>query len=426
MSIPPNEPSNPPASQPNATPFKMDDLLAQEMEQALAGLSENDMLGIIPEKKALPKVKGDGHTRTGTIIRVQGGDVMVEFGPKSQGVCPLNQFESAPEPGTVMDFAVERLDAFEGLLILSRIGMRTKPQWDNLQVGQIVDARCVGMNQGGLDMEVAHHRAFMPAGQVDIRSVPDISIFLGEKLQCMIIEMRKERGRMVLSRKAALSQTRRENQQKTLAEIQTGQILEATIISLQPFGAFADIGGVDGLIHISDLAHERLKNASDAVKVGDVVRVKVMRIDRAQKPPRIALSRKEVMDDPMVGKFESLQMGESVSGRVTKLTEFGAFVELSPGVEGLVHISEISHDRIFSADKVLKVDQIVTAKILSIDLARRRVSLSIKALLDRPAPTFSANKDDRQNAKPAREDDPAMRKLRLKFGAANSLKGGLS
>ena len=231
---------------------------------------------------------------------------------------------------------------------------------------------------------------------------------------------------MVLSRKAALSQTRRENQQKTLAEIQTGQILEATIISLQPFGAFADIGGVDGLIHISDLAHERLKNASDAVKVGDVVRVKVMRIDRAQKPPRIALSRKEVMDDPMVGKFEALQVGESVSGRVTKLTEFGAFVELSPGVEGLVHISEISHDRIFSADKVLKVDQIITAKILSIDLARRRVSLSIKALLDRPAPTFSANKDDRQSAKPVREDDPAMRKLRLKFGAANSLKGGLS
>ena len=429
MSIQPNEPSNPPASKSAASPFKMDDVLAQEMEQALAGLSENDMLGIIPEKKALPKVKGDGHTRTGTIIRVQGGDVMVEFGPKSQGVCPLNQFESAPEAGTVMDFAVERLDAFEGLLILSRIGMRTKPQWDNLQIGQIVDARCVGMNQGGLDMEVAHHRAFMPAGQVDIRSVPDISIFLGEKLQCMIIEMRKERGRMVLSRKAALSQTRRENQQKTLAEIQTGQILEATIISLQPFGAFADIGGVDGLIHISDLAHERLKNASDAVKVGDVVRVKVMRIDRAQKPPRIALSRKEVMDDPMVGKFEALQVGESVSGRVTKLTEFGAFVELSPGVEGLVHISEISHDRIFSADKVLKVDQIITAKILSIDLARRRVSLSIKALLDRPAPVAVSgkfNKDDRQSAKPVREDDPSMRKLRLKFGAPSSLKGGLS
>ena len=186
---------------------------------------------------------------------------------------------------------------------------------------------------------------------------------------------------------------------------------------------------MDGLIHISDLAHERLKNASDAVKVGDVVRVKVMRIDRAQKPPRIALSRKEVMDDPMVGKFEALQVGESVSGRVTKLTEFGAFVELSPGVEGLVHISEISHDRIFSADKVLKVDQIITAKILSIDLARRRVSLSIKALLDRPAPVAVSgkfNKDDRQSAKPVREDDPSMRKLRLKFGAPSSLKGGLS
>ncbi|MCE9618659.1 MAG: S1 RNA-binding domain-containing protein [Planctomycetes bacterium] len=424
MSNPPIEPSQPPATQ-SAASSRVDDLLEQEMAQALAGLSESDLLGISSEKKSLPKVKGDGHTRTGTIIRVQGGDVMVEFGPKSQGVCPLSQFETPPEAGTVMDFSVERLDAFEGLLILSRIGMRAKPQWDNLQVGQIVDARCVGMNQGGLDMEVAHHRAFMPAGQVDLRTVPDISIFLGEKLQCMIIELRKERGRMVLSRKAALSVTRRKEQQKTLEEIEPGQIREATISSLQPFGAFADIGGVDGLIHISDLAHERLKNASDAVKVGDVVRVKVMRVDRAQKPPRISLSRKEVMDDPVVGKFETLQAGETVSGRVTKLAEFGAFVELSPGVEGLVHISEISHDRIFSADKVLKVDQVVTAKILSIDAPRRRVSLSIKALLDRPAPAPGAHQD-RQPAKPTREDDPAMRKLRLKFGSTSALKGGLS
>jgi small subunit ribosomal protein S1 len=402
-----------------------DDLLEQEMAQALAGLSESDLLGIAPGKKSLPKVKGDGHTRTGTIASIQGGDVMVEFGPKSQGVCPLSQFEQPPEIGATMDFSVERLDAFEGLLILSRLGMRSKPQWDNLQVGQIVDARCVGMNQGGLDMEVAHHRAFMPAGQVDLRPVPDISIFLGQKLQCMIIELRKERGRMVLSRKAALAQERRKEQEKTLAEIEPGQVRDATISSLQPFGAFADIGGVDGLIHISDLAHERLKSAADAVKVGDVVRVKVLRVDRDQKPPRIALSRKEVMDDPVAGKLEALHAGDSISGRVTKLTEFGAFVEVAPGVEGLVHISEISHDRIPSTDRALKIDQVVHAKILAVDVPRRRVSLSIKALLDRPAPAAGAPQD-RGAAKPVREDDPAMRKLRLKFGAPSSLKGGLS
>jgi small subunit ribosomal protein S1 len=381
----------------------LDASLEREMQAALGGLSDQDLLDLPASRVPAARVKSERQTRTGTVVRVQGEDVMVEFGPKSQGVCPLRQFAEPPLPGAQVEFVVERLDAFENLLILALPGATTKAPWEHLAVGQIVEARCTGMNKGGLDMEVSHHRAFMPAGQVDIRPVEDISIFLGEKFPCMIIELRKEKGRMVLSRKAALAQERSAMREKTLAELAPGQIRDVTISSVQAFGAFADLGGVDGLIHISDLSHDRIKDPSEVVKVGDVVRVKVLRVDLAQKPPKISLSRKEVMQDPAA---------------------FGAFVEVAPGVEGLVHISEISHDRIPSVEHALKTDQVVTAKVLSVDPGRRRLSLSIKATMDRPA--AAAGKDrNGPAAQPARPDDPAMAKLRAKFSASRPLKGGL-
>lgn len=150
-----------------------------------------------------------------------------------------------------------------------------------------------------------------------------------------------------------------------------GQQRRATITSVQPYGAFADVGGVDGLIHISDLSHDRLKHASDAVKVGDEVEVKVLRIDRDQNPPKISLGRKQVMADPVLQKMGEIEAGATVTGRVTRLAEFGAFVEIATGVEGLIHISELSHDRVPTVDRVVKRDQIVTAKILSVDQERR-------------------------------------------------------
>ena len=403
-----------------------DPSLEQEMQAALGGLSDQDILNLPASRVPASRLRTERQNRTGTVVRVQGEDVMVEFGPKSQGVCPLRQFKEAPKPGDQVEFVVERLDAFEGLLILALPGAATKAPWEHLAEGQIVEARCVGMNKGGLDMEVSHHRAFMPAGQVDIRPVEDISVFLGEKFPCMIIELRKDKGRMVLSRKAALSRERASMREKTLAELTPGQVRDVTISSVQSFGAFADLGGVDGLIHVSDLSHERIKDPSEVVKVGDVVKVKVLRVDLGQKPAKISLSRKEVMQDPMAGKLEAIAVGETVTGRVTKLAEFGAFVEVAPGVEGLVHISEVSHDRIPSVDRVLKVDQVVTAKVLSVDPARRRLSLSIKATMDRPAAPAGRGGKDGGMTMPARADDPAMAKLRAKFSASRPLKGGLS
>jgi len=193
---------------------------------------------------------------------VHGGDVFVEFGPRSQGVCPVIQFDAPPQPGDQLEFVVDRLDAFEGLLLLSRPGVVQKADWGNLAEGMVVEARCVGMNKGGLEMEVAHHKGFMPAGMVDVRHVTDISVFIGEKFPCQIVELNREKGRIILSRKAVLAAERREKAEQLLAVLEEGQTRSATILSLHPYGAFADLGGVDGLIHISDLSHDRIRHPS--------------------------------------------------------------------------------------------------------------------------------------------------------------------
>jgi ribosomal protein S1 len=415
----------PDAASPARPPASLDASLQAEIDAALAGMSVDDLvLASGPPVRESPPA-GMRSTRRGRVARVHGGDVFVEFGPTSQGVCPLVQFDTPPAVGEELEFVVERLDAFESLLILSRPGAVQKVDWGTLAVGQVVEARCVGMNKGGLEMEVAHHRGFMPAGQADLRSLPDVSVLLGEKFPCKIIELRKEKGRLILSRRAAQLEQREADREKLLAEMAVGQIRSAIIVGVQPYGAFADLGGVDGLIPVSELAHERVRHPGDVVKVGESVEVKVVAIDAEATPPRISLSRRQVIANPAAAAMQQIAAGETVSGRVAKIADFGAFIELAPGVEGLVHISEISHDRIASVAQVLKVDEVVSAKVLSVDPERGRISLSIKATKEAPVrETPGKRRDERRDAEPLRPDDPAMRKLRARFNAGN-LKGGL-
>jgi small subunit ribosomal protein S1 len=417
---------------PNPRTSSYDAELEREIEAALGGLSVEDLEGA----SSAPKNASRGRqVRQGTIIRVHAGDVFVEFGPRSQGVCPLSQFlqtgdQQPPVVGSERGFVVERFDPYEGLSILSLEGAVQKADWGTLEVGQIVEARCTGMNKGGLEMEIAHHRAFMPAGQVDVRHVADISVFLGEKFPVQIVELNKDKDRLVVSRKAVVAVERAEQREKLLA-------------------VFADIGGVDGLIHVSDLAHERVKNPADVVKVGQVVQVRVLKIDDAQSPPKIGLGLKQLVADPGVAALQSLEPGATVTGRVTKTMPFGAFVEIAPGVEGLVHISEISHDRIPTVESALRKDEVVTCKVLGVDGGKKRISLSIKALVEppaRPEPQAAGGagggkgpradegfgsafgrrrgKDDAPAA--PRQEDAALRRLRASWGSGKELKGGLS
>ena len=424
-----NQTPPPPPPSGSADRAAMDAELMREIEDALGDMRLEDMVPDRPTAvRGAAPARGERMVRTGTVVRVHDGEGFIEFDPKRQGVCPVAQFENPPSPGERFEFVEERFDPFEQLWVVSRPGATHKGDLDSLSAGMIVEARCVGMNKGGLDMEVAHHKAFMPSGQVDIRHIEDISVFLGEKFPCKIIELRREKGRMVLSRKAVQLEERARSRDKVLGEIEVGQTRTATITSIQQYGAFADLGGVDGLIHVSDLSHERIKDPSEVVKVGDVVEVRVLRIDREAKPPKIALGRKQTLSDPALTALAEIQAGATVTGKVTKLTEFGAFIELSPGVEGLVHVSECAHERIPTPAKVLTVGEVLQLKVLSVDMDRKRISLSRKALLDRPAmPDRPGGKrDDRAAVMPARADDPAMRKLRAKFGAGHrELKGGL-
>ncbi len=401
--------------------------LAREIEEALGGMNIDEMIQSRPSPSRSVTKQGERPMRQGKVVRVHNGEVFIEFDPKRQGVCPVGQFEGEPSPGESYDFVEERFDPYEQLWVVSRRGATQKADWDNLAEGMMVEARCVGMNKGGLDMEVAHHKAFMPASQVDIRHLPDISVLLGEKFPCKILELRKEKGRMVVSRKAALLEERGRMRGQLLEELEVGQMRTATITSIQQYGAFADLGGVDGLIHIGDLTHERIKDPGEVVKVGDVVEVRVLRIDRDTKPVKISLGRKQTLSDPTVGAIESIQEGSEVTGTVTRLTDFGAFVQLSPGVEGLIHVSEVAHERIPTPAKVLRVGEVIQCKVLGVDRERKRISLSRKALLERPAAPPPRDQKASAPALPLREDDPSMRKLRMKFGMnKRELKGGLS
>jgi small subunit ribosomal protein S1 len=413
-------------NQPNPR-INLDAKLEAEIEAALGDMSLDDMMEVAERpSRAVPRGASGGQDaasapgeerafRKGTVIAIHGNDVMVEFGPKSQGVCPIIQFAEHPKPGDQMEFMVDRFDPVEGLLVLSREGVMRKAAWESLGVGQLVEARCTGVNKGGLEMEIAQHRAFMPAGQVDLRHVADLSVFIGEKLPCEVLELDRQRGRIILSRRSALEAERKLTREKLLNELEVGRQMPAVITSLQAYGAFADLGGIDGLIHISDIAYERLHHPSERLKVGEQVEVKVLKIARDADPPRISLGMKQCMADPLKAKLEEIAPGQSVSGKVTKIAPFGAFVELAPGVEGLIHISELSHDRIHKVTQVVKLDEVVTVKVLSVDPASRRISLSLKAL-----------KEKREEEQLDRGEDPNMKRLKAqltkKFGP---LKGGI-
>jgi ribosomal protein S1 len=251
----------------------------------------------------------------------------------------------------------------------------------------------------------------MPAGQIDLRHIDDLSVFVGEKMPCEIIELDRARGRIILSRRRTLEAERVQLREKLLDELKEGDQRPAVIRSVQPYGAFADLGGIDGLIHVSDICHERIKHPSERVKDGDEVQVQVLKIDRSQDTPRISLGMKQCTADPYHAHAAKLREGDTVSGRVTRIMPFGAFVEIAPGVEGLVHISQLSAERVNKVSSIVKPNEIITVKVLDIDARSRRISLSLRA---------AKAEEDSEVLRP---EDPALRKLRAKFGG--DLKGGI-
>lgn len=354
--------------------------------------------GHSPEKPKLrgPRVvQGGREHRSGAVVSVGPSDIFVEFGPKELGVVERLQFKdkegnepNLPKVGDQLQVVVQRHEPGENLFICVLPGTVQKADWEMLEAGQVVEARVVGVNKGGLELEVAGHQAFMPASQVSYERIPDLSVLVGEKLECQVQRIdRRGRGNIVLSRRELLAEQRAQAAGKLRDALQEGMTVEGTVRKIMDFGAFVDLGGVDGLIHLNDLSHDRVnhgaKNVSRHVTEGQTVRVQIIKIDWDAN--RISLGLKQLHADPFASAAEVIE-GAVLTGKVTSIADFGCFIEVAPGVEGLVHISEIDYKRINKVEDAVQLGEIVQVRVLKVDQQGRRVSLSIKQAKAPPEP----------------------------------------
>jgi len=279
----------------------------------------------------------------------------------------------------------------------------------------LVDAHVTGHNKGGLECEVGGIRGFIPASQIGPYRVEDLSQIVGEKFTCLVTEANQQRGNLVLSRRDVLDRERAEAKEQLLAELKEGEIREGVVRSLQAFGAFVDLGGVDGLLHVSQLSWQRVKHPSDVLQIGQPIKVMIRKID--PDTHKISLAYRDLTESPWATAATKYPVGSRVQGPVTKIMEFGAFVQLEPGVEGLVHISELAHKRVFRVGDVIHEGDVVETKVLSVDPEQQRISLSIKALAARPMPIKKE-----EDAEDAVEETPATTAARPR---TEPLKGGI-
>jgi len=365
------------------TDAPLDAALQRELDEALGGMSIEEMLDA--EQPAPDRPGKAPGVRVGKVIDIQRDDIFVDFGGKSQGVLQAVQFGDDPLPGIgdEVEVVVERYDESEGLLILSREGAVVAATWGSIQPGQVVEAFVTGANTGGLELKFNGIRGFMPMSMIDIGRIEDTSPYMQTKMMCEIIEIDRRRKSVTLSRRKVLEAQAAEMRQQVLGELAEGKVVPGTVRSIMPYGAFVDLGGVDGLLHVSDMSYSRVEKPEDVVHVGQKVEVMILKLDREND--RISLGLKQVQPDPWTAAAEKWPEGELVSGRVTRLADFGAFVELEPGVEGLVPISEMSFEkRIKHPSEVIKEGDTPQLRVLKVDPQRKRISLSIKRVGDDP------------------------------------------
>ena len=323
----------------------------------------------------------------GTVISVRRDEVFVDIGYKGEGVITLKELAypvptdagDVVTPGQEIDVFVLNADSADGIVHLSKVRADRISAWHAIEQAAAeklpVNVKVTEVVKGGLAVAINGIRGFIPASQVALRFVEDLSSYIGQTLAVLPIETEAKKQRVVLSRRAILEEEKRKCEEEVFARIKAGDTVNGTVRRLADFGAFVDIGGVEGLIHISDLAWHRVTTPSDIVNVGDAVEVYVLKVDEGAK--KISLSLKQIQPDPWFAAASAFTEGQIVPGIVTKLAKFGAFVKLADGVEGLVHISELSDRRVASADAVVKPGQGVKVAVLGVDRANKRISLSI-------------------------------------------------
>lgn len=336
------------------------------------------------------KIFSEGDIIAGIVVKVDKDEVLLDIGYKSEGVIPARELsirygvktEEVVKVGDEIDALVLQKEDKEGRLILSKKRAQYQRSWDLLEKNMVenepIEGEVIEVVKGGLILDIGL-RGFLPASLIDVHRVKDLHSFPGTKLTCNIIEMDRNRNNVVLSRRAFLEETAGERRKILLDNLEKGMRVSGKVSSIVSFGAFVNLGGIDGLIHISELSWCHVEKPSEVLSVGDEVDVEILEVDKERE--RISLSLKACQADPWEQLSRDVQVGEVICGTVTKLVPFGAFVQVRPGIEGLIHISELSRRHVEQPDEVVAVNQDIDVKVIDIDIDRRRISLSLKQIM---------------------------------------------
>jgi small subunit ribosomal protein S1 len=331
----------------------------------------------------------------GRVLQIRSGFVMLDLGYKSDGIIPVEQFTEdelrTMKPGDELEVLLEAAEDSNGNIMLSRDKAKKLQVWDDLnsayQTGAPVKGKVLAAIKGGLSVDIGGVEAFLPGSQVDIKPTQNLGRLVGQTLEMKIIKMNSGRGNIVLSRRAILEQQQNLKKETTLSSLAEGQIVSGVIKNITDYGAFVDLGGIDGLMHITDISWSRINHPSEALKVGERVEVVVLKYDREKQ--KVSLGMKQKTQDPWLSVAEKYPVGSRVRGKVMSLTDYGAFVELEQGVEGLVHVSEMSWtQKIKHPSKVVTAGDVIEAHVLSVDPAGKRISLGMKQNMPNPWQTI--------------------------------------
>ena len=363
----------------------------------------------------------EGDLVDGTVVKLEHDEVLVDIGFKSEGVIPARELSirKDADPSDIVSLG-DKIEALvlqkedkDGRLILSKKRAEYERAWisveEKFKAGEVVTGEVIEVVKGGLILDIGL-RGFLPASLVDLRRVKDLDAYLGTEIEARVIEMDRNRNNVVLSRRVLLEEGRKNERAEILSKLSKGMRLKGNVSSIVDFGAFVDLGGIDGLVHISELSWNHVNHPSEVVKVGDEVEVEVLDVDLQRE--RISLGLKQTTEDPWVKLVESYPVGTIVDGKVTKIVPFGAFIELGQSIEGLVHISEMSQRHIDTPAQVVKAGDEVKVKVMEINPERRRISLSMKAAAEELG--FEIEVDESIQA----EEKPAKKKAEKKEEAA--------
>ncbi|HEY8368554.1 MAG TPA: 30S ribosomal protein S1, partial [Thermodesulfobacteriota bacterium] len=327
----------------------------------------------------------EGEVVKGTVIKVNPDHVIVDVGYKSEGQVPIEEFRGpdgqiSVKEGDQVEVLLEKRENESGLVVLSKDKADKLKVWDEISKAceeqEVVEGKIIQRVKGGLAVDIGV-KAFLPGSQVDLRPIRNLDKLIGKVYKFKVIKFNKKRGNIVLSRRVLLEKERDEMKAKTLATLQEGMIVEGQVKNITEYGAFIDLGGLDGLLHITDMSWGRIGHPTEVLQVGDTVKVKVLKFDRASE--RVSLGLKQTLPDPWTQITEKYHVGDRVRGKVVSITDYGAFVELEKGVEGLIHISEMSWSKkVKHPSKIVSVGDTVEVQILDVDAANKRISLGLK------------------------------------------------